>query len=66
MQNLYTVWGQWAKWEPSELIGIYDSKDKALEVKEKAENALLADGYPRFYNVWIDTNNLNETIDFDD
>jgi hypothetical protein len=63
MQNLYTVWGQVAKWEPSELIGIYDSKDKALEVLTLAENALLADGYPRFYNVWIDTNNLNETMD---
>lgn len=64
MQNLYVVWGVWVKWEPSELIGIYDSMSNALNAKHNAENALCPDGSPRFCNVWIDTNNLNETMDF--
>ena len=65
MQNLYTVWGQWAKWEPSELIGIYDSMANALNAKHSAENALFADGSERFYGVWIETQTLNETKGFD-
>jgi len=63
MQTVYLVWGQWAKWEPDELIGIYDSMANALNAKHKAENAVCVDSSERFYRVWIDTHNLNETMD---
>lgn len=64
MQTVYVLCGQWAKWEPTETIGIYDSMANALNAKHMAENALVADGSLRFYAVWIDTYNLNETMNF--
>ena len=64
MQNVWLVKAQYSPYEPADIVGIYDSEGKALEALTLAENALCPDGSPRFCNVWIDTNNLNETMDF--
>lgn len=66
MQTVYVLYGQWIRYEPTETIGIYDSKDKALEAKEKAEAIETPWESKRYAELWIDEYNLNETIDLDD
>lgn len=65
MQTLYVVWGQRAKWDPDEFIGVYDCMANARNAKDKAENAVCFDGSDRFRHVWIDKQILNQTMELD-
>ena len=64
MQNVWLVKAQYSPYEPADIVGIYDSEGKALEALTLAENALESWGSKRYADAWIDTYNLNETMDF--
>ena len=63
MKTLWIVKGWMMKYEPIEMIGIFDSEDKALKAKSKAESTMTSWGSHRFEEVWITERNLNEITD---
>lgn len=63
--TLYIVKGQWVAYEPTEIVGIFDSLSKAEEAKGKVESWQDAFGGFRFNELWIDEQILNEIMEND-
>ena len=66
MKTLWIVNGWVMRYEPIEMIGIFDSEDKAQEAKKKAESAKTSWGSRRFEEVWLTEHNVNEIMDLND
>lgn len=64
LKTLWIVRGQ-VGYEAPEMLGIFDSEDKAKKAKASAEKVKYSWGCKRFDEVWVDQQKLNESIKFE-